>query len=187
MQGELVKIGHPIAASTVWQILHAAGIDPAPPPYRPDLEAVPDHAGPRHSRGRFRPRGHRAAPSHLRSDVRWESSLVEAVTGLRLVPLRFHRTYIVIKHGTRRVYLTGITANPDGAWMAQAARNFLMNLGQHAASVKFLIRGSCRPVHWLLRRRVHGGRHQDSRQPSAGAESERDLRKDDRYPAPGGL
>ena len=30
MQGELVKIGHPIAPSTVWQILHAAGIDPAP-------------------------------------------------------------------------------------------------------------------------------------------------------------
>ena len=30
VQGELVKIGHPIAASTVWQILHAAGIDPAP-------------------------------------------------------------------------------------------------------------------------------------------------------------
>jgi hypothetical protein len=61
------------------------------------------------------------------------------VTGLRLVPLRFHRTYIVIKHGTRLVCLAGITANPDGAWMAQAARNFLMNLGQHAASVKFLI------------------------------------------------
>ena len=30
MQGELVKLGHPIAASRVWQILHAAGIDPAP-------------------------------------------------------------------------------------------------------------------------------------------------------------
>ena len=31
VQGELVRLGHPIAASTVWQILHDAGIDPAPP------------------------------------------------------------------------------------------------------------------------------------------------------------
>ena len=30
VQGELVRPGHPIAASTVWQILHDAGIDPAP-------------------------------------------------------------------------------------------------------------------------------------------------------------
>ena len=30
MPGELVRLGHPIAASTVWQILHDAGIDPAP-------------------------------------------------------------------------------------------------------------------------------------------------------------
>jgi hypothetical protein len=31
VQGELVRPGHPIAASTVWQILHDAGIGPAPP------------------------------------------------------------------------------------------------------------------------------------------------------------
>jgi transposase len=30
VQGELIRPGHPIAASTVWQILHDAGIDPAP-------------------------------------------------------------------------------------------------------------------------------------------------------------
>jgi hypothetical protein len=29
-QGEFVRLGHPITASTVWQILHDAGIDPAP-------------------------------------------------------------------------------------------------------------------------------------------------------------
>src|SRR5882757_4434431 len=67
VQGELIRLGHPIASSTVWQILHAAGIGPAPPPQRPDLEAVSDRAGPRHPRGRFRPCGHGAAPAHLRA------------------------------------------------------------------------------------------------------------------------
>jgi hypothetical protein len=46
----------------------------------------------------------------------------------------------VIEHGTRRVHLAGITANPDGAWTTQAARNVLMDLGQLTTSVKFLIR-----------------------------------------------
>ena len=47
---------------------------------------------------------------------------------------------IVIEHSTRRVHLAGLTANPDGAWTTQAARNFLMDLGQRAASIKFLSR-----------------------------------------------
>jgi hypothetical protein len=89
VQGELVRLGHPIAASTVWQILHAAGIDP-----------VPRRTGPT-----------------------WKQFLAAQARGI-----------------TRRVHLAGVTAHPDGAWATQAARNFLMDLGQRAASVKFLIR-----------------------------------------------
>ena len=56
------------------------------------------------------------------------------------VLLRRIYALIVIEHGTRRVHLGGLTASPDGAWTTQAARNFLMDLGQRATSLKFLIR-----------------------------------------------
>ena len=160
VQGELVKLGHPIASSTVWQILHAAGIDPAP---------------------------RRTGPT-------WKQFLTTQALGILAVnfvhvdTVLLRRIYalVVIEHGTRRAHLAGITANPDGAWTTQAARNFLVDLGARDLD-QVPDQGSCRSVHQLLRRRVHGGRHQDSRQPAAGAESERDLRKDDRYPAAGGL
>ena len=114
VQGELVRLGHPIAASTVWQILHDAGIDPAP----------------------------------RRSGPTWKQFLTAQAHGILAadfvhvdtVLLRRIYALIIIEHGTRRVHLAGITTNPDGAWTTQAARNFLMDLGQRAASVKFLIR-----------------------------------------------
>jgi putative transposase len=56
------------------------------------------------------------------------------------VLLRRVYALIVIEHGTRRVHLAGITANPDGAWTTQAARNFLMDLGQRVTSFEFVIR-----------------------------------------------
>ena len=50
------------------------------------------------------------------------------------VLLRRVYALIVIEHGTRRAHLAGITANPDGSWTTQAARNLLMDLGHRAAS-----------------------------------------------------
>jgi len=114
VQGELVRLGHPIAASTVWPMLHDAGIDPAP----------------------------------RRSGPGWKQFLTAQARGILAadfvhmdtVLLRRLYALIVIEHGTRRVHLAGITASPDGAWTTQAARNFLMDLGQRATSLKFLVR-----------------------------------------------
>jgi putative transposase len=114
VQGELVRLGHPIAASTVWQIMHDAGIDP-----------VPRRAGPTWKQ---------FLTAQARGIIAADFVHVDTVLLRRLYAL------IVIEHGTRRVHLAGITANPDGAWTTQAARNVLMDLGQRATSVKFLIR-----------------------------------------------
>ena len=41
---------------------------------------------------------------------------------------------LLLEVDRRRVRLAGITAHPTGAWVTQAARNLLMDLGEHAGS-----------------------------------------------------
>jgi putative transposase len=41
---------------------------------------------------------------------------------------------------SRYVHILGVTANPDGPWTVQRIRNLLMDLGEHAADFRFLVR-----------------------------------------------
>jgi putative transposase len=47
---------------------------------------------------------------------------------------------IAVEHGSRRTFLVGVSAHPSGAWTTQAARNLLMDLGDRATTLKFLLR-----------------------------------------------
>ena len=49
------------------------------------------------------------------------------------VTLRRLHVFFVIKVGTRHVHVLGVTANPDGAWTTQQARNLLLDLGSALA------------------------------------------------------
>jgi transposase InsO family protein len=114
VQGELARLGHRIAASTVWQIMHDAGIGPAP--------------------RRTGPTWKQFLTAQARGVLAADFVHVDTVLLRRIYAL------IVIEHGTRLVHLAGITANPHGTWTAQAARNFLLGLDQRTTVVKFLIR-----------------------------------------------
>ena len=114
IQGELVGLGVNVAASTVWSILKKAGIEPSP---------------------------RREGPSWAEFLRQQAASIVEC-DFLTVDTLFFKRFYVLffIELATRRVRVVGITANPDGRWVAQQARNLVMQLDDEGVSPRFLIR-----------------------------------------------
>jgi transposase InsO family protein len=113
IQGELARLGYAIAASTVWEILHAAGIDPAP-----------RRAGPTW-------RQFLTAQAH--AIIACDFLVVETVLLQRLYVLVF------VEHGTRRLHVAGVTARPTGVWAVQQARNLAMDVGDRLGTLRFLI------------------------------------------------
>ena len=114
IHGELTKFGVAVAPSTVWEILHAADIDPAP---------------------------RRSGPG-WRQFQHAQAAGIVAVDFLHVDTVLLRRLHVLvfIEHGTRRMHLGGVTANPTGEWTMQQARNLALSLGERFADIKFLIR-----------------------------------------------
>jgi putative transposase len=136
IHGELHRVGHSVAASTVSKILRTAGIDPAA-----------DRTGP-------------TWMEFIRSQAAGIIATDFACVDTAL--LRRYHVLFVIEVGTRMVHLAGITTNPTGPWTTQAARNFLLRL-RDDPGFRFLIRDGAgqftyRPPIAAHRTRSSGGR-----------------------------
>ena len=135
IHGELAKLGVTVASSSVWQILHAAGIDPAP---------------------------RRTGPI-WRQFLHAQAAGIVAVDFLHVDTVLLKRIYVLvfIEHGTRRMHIGGVTASPTGEWTVQQARNLALSLGERLEDMPgspgaLLHRGPLRTAHARSRARGPG-------------------------------
>jgi putative transposase len=114
IHGELTKLGVTVAPSTVWEILRAAGIDPAP---------------------------RRSGPT-WRQFLHAQAAGILAVDFLHVDTVLLRRLYVLvfIEHGTRQMHLGGVTSNPTSEWTVQQARNLAFSLDERLGDMRFLIR-----------------------------------------------
>ena len=110
----MAGLGVNVAASTVWEILRTNGIDPAA-----------RRTGPTWSQ-------------FLRSQA--EAILASDFFSVDLLDGTQAYVLTVIGHATQRICLLGVTLHPTGEWTTQQARNLIMDLGEQAERMKFMIR-----------------------------------------------
>ena len=103
-----------MAPSTVWEILTAAGIDPAP----------------RRDTG---PNWAQFLRSQAEALIAADFVVIDLLDGTKVYVLA------AIEHANRRVHVLGATAHPVGGWVAQQARNLVMDLQKAGARARFLI------------------------------------------------
>ena len=112
--GECRNVGVHVSATSVRRILRCRDLGPAP---------------------------RRGGPSWTQF-LRSQASGLLATDFLTVETVGLSRLYVlfVVEVQRRRVHLVGITAHPTGAWVAQQARNLLMDLDEQAHRLRYLIR-----------------------------------------------
>jgi putative transposase len=111
--GELVGLGVRVSATSVAKILRQSGVPPA---------------------------GARVQLS-WREFIRAHAESIIACDFFTVETLWLGRLYVLFffELRTRRVHLAGCTANPDGRWAVQQARQFAWSLWERATPLRFLI------------------------------------------------